>query len=132
MSGVNEDRKATPLQEQLHEGVDSRVVRVVAVDQRMELQTQELRVLEEALHLVDVSREARVPPHEPVRLGDRLDHRADVVVVGVEHAAALVAVLGDDRCQPVAVERHVEHRTEVADVHVSVEDHAAPVTSCPG
>ena len=87
-------------------------------------------MLEEALDLFHVPREPRISPHEPVRLGNRLDDRADVLVVGVEDAAALVAVLGDDRCEAVAVERDVEHRPEVADVHVSVEDHAVPVTGC--
>ena len=116
--------------EQIHERVYGRVVRVVAVDQRMKLETQELRVIEEALDLLDVPGDSRVSPHEPVRLGNRLDDRADVLVVRVKDAAALVAVLLDDRCEAVAVERDVEHRPEVADVHVSVEDHAAPVTGC--
>ncbi len=44
----------------------------------------------------------------------------------MEDAAALVLVLLDHPCQPVPVERDVEQRPEVADVHVGVEDHAAP------
>ena len=115
-------------------GWTARVVRVVPVDQRVELQTEELRVLEKALGLVDVAGHARVPPHEPVCLRDRLDDRADVLVVGMEDATTLVAVLLDQRREPVAVERDVEHRAEVADVRVSVEDRPSrrpPFTRCP-
>ena len=57
-------------EDQLDQRVDGRVVRVVAVDQRMELQPEELRVVEEPGHLLEVPRHPRVPPRRaPYRPG---------------------------------------------------------------
>ena len=95
VAGMDEHGQAAAVDEQLHQRVNGRVVRQVAVDQRVELETEELRMVEEAFDLLDVARHARVAPDEPVRLGDRLDHRANELVVRVEDAAALVLVLLD-------------------------------------
>ena len=122
---MDEHRQVSSRPQQLHQRVHRGIVRQVAVDQRMELEAQELRVLEEAFHLLDMSRHARVPPDERVRLGYRLHDRLHVLVVWIEHEAAVVAVLLDDRRESVAVERDPEQRPEVAHVHVGVEDHVS-------
>ena len=82
------------LPEQLHQRMHRRVVRVVAVDQRMELQAEELRMVEEPLRLLAVAGQARVRPNERVSLRNRLDDRPHILVVGMEDTARLVVVLG--------------------------------------
>src|SRR5438034_5451724 len=125
MTAVDQHREAAAIDEQLHQWVDRRVVGVVPVDERMQLHAQKLRVLEKALRLLQVPGQPGVRPNERVGLRDGLDHSPHVLVVRVKDATAFVLVLLDDGGEPIPVERDVEHRPEVPDVHVRVEDHAS-------
>src|SRR5712691_1840898 len=105
--------------------MDGRVVRVVAVEERMQLHPEELRVLEKFLCLGKVAGQPWVRPYKAVHAWDRLHHLAYVCVVRVEDDPRADVMLLHQRHQPVAVERDAEHRLERADVHVRVEDHAS-------
>src|SRR3990172_4301548 len=117
-----DDHGEPALDEELVERVYGGVVRVVAVEEGVELRPEELRVLEEARGLLEEARQPRVRPDERVGALDGLDDAAHVVVVRVKDEALAVLVLAHEPHEPVPVERDVEER-EVAHVHVRVEDH---------
>jgi hypothetical protein len=120
MTAVDQDGHV-PLDEQLVERVHHRVVRMVAVEERMELHAEETRVIEKRCRLLDEPSDARVRPDEPVGAGNGLDDLPHIGVVRMEDQPAVDALRLHEVDQAVPVEPHVEER-ELSHVHVRVED----------
>src|SRR5438477_5615452 len=97
-------------------------VRVEAVEQRVHLHAEELRVCQEFRRHVEIVWETRIRPDEAVQTRHRLDDLGDIGVVGMEDNAVFDPVLPHELADPVAVDGNSEHRLERADVHVRVED----------
>ena len=124
VAGVEEHGQAA-LAGQRHERVHRRVVRVVGVEQRVELDAAEARVLEEGARLVVGLGPVGVGPVERPDAGQLLGDLAHELVVGREQQRLVDPRLLHERGEAVPIERDVEQR-ELPDVHVRVEDHSVP------
>ena len=122
--GVEEDGQSA-IAGQLHERVHRRVVRVVGVEQRVELDAAEARMLQEGARLVERLGPVRVGPVERPDAGQLLGDLAHELVVGREQERLGDPRLLHERGEALAIERDVEQR-EVPDVHVRVEGHPVP------
>src|SRR5262245_48867303 len=98
------------------------IVRVEAIEQRVHLHAEELRMGEEFRRHLEIAGHARIRPDEAVEARHGLDDLRDISVVGMEDNTVVDLVLPHELVDPVAVDRNPEHRLERADVHVGVED----------
>src|SRR4051812_36620435 len=114
VSAVEEDGLVA-LEDQLDEWVDGRVVGEVAVEQGVELYTNEFWVLEPVCGVLNVAGEAGVAPDERVESWYGVDDLGDVGVVGVEDYAVRDLVVVHQLLETVAVDRDVESAAEGAD-----------------
>src|SRR5580698_11061338 len=110
------------LHEKLDQRVNQRVVGVVPVQQRVHLDPEEFRMIEEGGSLLDEARLLGVRPVEAVGRLDPLDDLPDHGVVGMEDHAGVDLMLAEDSGQSLGIEAHIEQR-ELADMHVRINSH---------
>ena len=122
VAAVDEYRKPA-CRDDLHQRAQRGVVGVEGVEQRMQLDAKERRLVKQTDRLLDVARYPRIGPDQPVGALDALDAPLHLSVVGREHATLAQGVLLHQRRQPIAIKRDIEVRIR-SDVRVGVKNHA--------
>jgi hypothetical protein len=107
----------TVVPECFHDGMHGRIVRVIPIEKRMELHTDELLGVEEPRGLGDNILVPGVGPHECVHRSKFVNGALDEGVVGMKHNAVVDAGFPHRGYQTGPIQGYPKHR-KFADMHV--------------